>query len=495
MKKYILLFLLLFLIPFVTYGESCDTSLVSVSSISLEKSSDDVAEIKDATINGKSISLNMNMFEVGDIAKYKIVVKNESKNDFELDSDFIVNDSKYIEYKLESDDKSNIIKGNSSKVLYVSIEYKEEIPEEMFKNGKYVVKKDMSVNLSAKGDIDNPKTGASLRLVLICIIVIFIIGLISFIMVKKRIPMKAIVFIGVGISLIPLTIYAICKCEVTIESVVEIVDKDFILCKRAKTLKTEECTNYDYGGQCYYAGYYSEGSMGTSTITFGNLGTPGKLNTGDAFICDVNKDREWDEDNERFYYVTDYYDTINNKFDETVATMIYDANMTNGVRDITTFNAYSATDSALEGPTEGVKHLPKTTSWSKTKLKNSKRQIRTIEGKTQVDGHNLPVFDYGNSAARLLTWQEINRACNLTNENLSEWSIWPQKCEYMFSNLAYSNRNNRAFSFFTETTASSTEVWMVYSFSRRMFEIEANDGNTRGIRPVIDVPKERIIYD
>ena len=65
----------------------------------------------------------------------------------------------------------------------------------------------------------------------------------------------------------------------------------------------------------------------------------------------------------------------------------------------------------------------------------------------------------------------------------------------MFSNLAYSNRNNRAFSFFTETTASSTEVWMVYSFSRRMFEIEANDGNTRGIRPVIDVPKERIIYD
>ena len=52
-------------------------------------------------------------------------------------------------------------------------------------------------------------------------------------------------------------------------------------------------------------GYRPDGVMGTSTITYGKLGTQGILSSGDAFDCDVNGDGIYDATTERFYYVTD----------------------------------------------------------------------------------------------------------------------------------------------------------------------------------------------
>ena len=61
-----------------------------------------------------------------------------------------------------------------------------------------------------------------------------------------------------------------------------------VICKRATTLHTEECTQTDATNYCSGAGYTTSGSKGTTTITYGNLGTTGVLTSGDAFDCDVN---------------------------------------------------------------------------------------------------------------------------------------------------------------------------------------------------------------
>ena len=96
--------------------------------------------------------------------------------------------------------------------------------------------------------------------------------------------------------------------------------KGKIICKRATALHTEECTQTDSQYYCSGAGYTASGSKGTSTITYGNLGTSGILKTGDAFDCDVNDDGVYDSSVERFYYVTDingttavliYYNNVN----------------------------------------------------------------------------------------------------------------------------------------------------------------------------------------
>ena len=73
------------------------------------------------------------------------------------------------------------------------------------------------------------------------------------------------------------------------------------ICQRATLLHTEECK----GNYCASAGYKVDGSYGTTTITYGSLGTMGSLASGDAFDCDVNGDGIYDAETERFYYVTD----------------------------------------------------------------------------------------------------------------------------------------------------------------------------------------------
>lgn len=57
------------------------------------------------------------------------------------------------------------------------------------------------------------------------------------------------------------------------------------LCKRATTLHS--------------------GTVGSTTVNFGQIGTTGTLASGDAFDCDVNGDGVYDSATERFYYVTD----------------------------------------------------------------------------------------------------------------------------------------------------------------------------------------------
>ena len=97
--------------------------------------------------------------------------------------------------------------------------------------------------------------------------------------------------------------------------------KGKIICKRATTLHTEKCTQTDGSMFCSGAGYTTSGSKGTNTITYGNLGTTGSLNSGDAFDCDVNGDGEYNSDTERFYYVSDYYNTSAKSFENDTAVL------------------------------------------------------------------------------------------------------------------------------------------------------------------------------
>ena len=68
---------------------------------------------------------------------------------------------------------------------------------------------------------------------------------------------------------------------------------------------------------------FDHGNEIGSTITYGQCGTSGNLNTGDAFTCDVNGDGKFDELYERFYYVSDYYNTHTGKFEDDTVVLIY----------------------------------------------------------------------------------------------------------------------------------------------------------------------------
>lgn len=131
MKKYILLFILL-IIPFSVNAETCDVNKIKIESISVIEQSDNVNFKEDPTINGKEINLNLNFLEVGDRIKYKLVVKNESAEEFNLDSSNVSTD--YVDYTINSYD-GNVLKANTSKILFLTINYKKEVPSDKLVNG------------------------------------------------------------------------------------------------------------------------------------------------------------------------------------------------------------------------------------------------------------------------------------------------------------------------------------------------------------------------
>ena len=176
---------------------------------------------------------------------------------------------------------------------------------------------------------------------------------------------------------------------------------------------------------------------------FGSLGTDGELNTSDAYICDVNGDGILDSNNERFYYLSDYYNGSTGEFDNTYATMVYSLPVSNGVGyEVTCFgcsadtyydysNGWGSSKVNFNGPITAVNEIPTTSQWPNATLFTRDRQIRTVDGETFIQGpytnsqrHELPVFSYSGYAARMITIQEYNEGCNqnISSSTIGDWN-------------------------------------------------------------------------
>lgn len=226
MKKIIIpIVLVLLIIPFMVYAETCDTSKITVSSISVDSNSDSTEELEQATVDGKSINLNLSMSEVGDYIQYKVLVKNESNDDFLLNDKSFSIESDYIDYSISSIDNSNIVKANSNKEVYLKVEYKKEVPIDEFSSGTFNDKKTVTVNLSTNNIITNPETGVHF-LVLVTLISLTLVGL--YISIKNN-KSNTLVGIIIGIIIIPITTYALCECNISVESNVTIKEKKALL--------------------------------------------------------------------------------------------------------------------------------------------------------------------------------------------------------------------------------------------------------------------------
>ena len=220
MKKYILLFILIFL-PFIVNAETCNTNDITISSITIGDKTGNVKEISEATAVGKNINLDLSMSEVGDSVEYKVLVSNESNNDYELDKNSFSIDSNYINYNIYSEDNSNIVKANSEKLIFLKVEYKNEVPNEVFESGTYNDNKSLVLNLSTGDEIVNPKTGVKNNIYIL--IILLGISFVSFIALnKKHFSIFLIIVIG-AIIIIPISVSALCKCEINLESNVHIV--------------------------------------------------------------------------------------------------------------------------------------------------------------------------------------------------------------------------------------------------------------------------------
>ena len=263
-------------------------------------------------------------------------------------------------------------------------------------------------------------------------------------------------------------------------------------CIRATNLHTETCTQT-------YEEYYCSGAGKSNTIiTYGNLGTKGILTSGDAFDCDVNGDGTYDALTERFYYISDLYNTTKKEFDSNYAVLIYYNNTTAGVADntVSSLITYDSSNENWHGPVTAITNLPTTTQWQNVSLSNTSRAIITQTGTTFTsDGGDLPTaFSYVGYATRLLTVQEINKACGITVGSQIPGEL--EDCNYLFENTRYSNNSLGTAGYWLENprATGSLNVWSVHSGSRFVDDYYVNNTNANGTRPVIEVLKTDIDY-
>ena len=266
-----------------------------------------------------------------------------------------------------------------------------------------------------------------------------------------------------------------------------------IICKRASSLHTETCGYTSGSYYCYADGYYVGGSKNTRTITYGNFGTNSStINAGDAFVCDVNGDGSFNETNEKFYYVSDYYDTETQSFDTNEAVLIYYKDTSDSTV------AYDSSSENWHGPQKALNSLPDETTWKNVYLKESKRQLYAwynsnpdVYNTTTTDSGNqtLGKFDYGTKAGRLLTVKELRTGC--PNASTSVGSL--SSCSYLMENTKYENSSN-PYGYWLETphASYSNRVWFVYGNRRSLYSDFADNSGDYGARPAIEVPKASI---
>ncbi len=242
-----------------------------------------------------------------------------------------------------------------------------------------------------------------------------------------------------------------------------------ILCKRATTLHVEIC---GIGSPCSDAGY------GRTGISYGQLGTSGKLTAGDAFDCDVNGDGTYDASSERFYYLTD--------LNSNTAVFIYYMYKYSGSNSLGNApNVYYNSNYlppgpyTKTGPVTAVLSLPKESEWPNVSLVNPIRNITNGNGTVVVSG-----FSYSGYAARLPSKNEIVASCP-TSETL--YGI--DKCQFLLENTSYISSGQPIQDIMTETIDNDSGVWTINATGRQM-----QSTVYAGLKPVIEVPKTRMSY-
>ncbi len=191
---------------------------IIIESIEINKKSESVKELSPAVITDNKIKLDVKMYDVGDYIEYILKIKNISNDDYYLDNNFLNINSNYFDFSPLYEDVI-LIKPNIEKEIAFKIEYKKEVEKEFFFSGNYVEKKKLTVDLTNKKDIfdviTNPNTG--IIHIFFIIVIIVISGIIYIFYKRKKYPQLLCLIMGV-VLLTPISIYAIAKKTIVIDS-------------------------------------------------------------------------------------------------------------------------------------------------------------------------------------------------------------------------------------------------------------------------------------
>ena len=218
---------------------------VKIESYELVENSKTTTELSDPKIDGLNISFDLSFGNVKDYAKYKIVVTNPTKTDYEITKDVDFDISDYITYSYEFEKDDNIVKANDKLTMYVIVTYSKEVPADKLVDGKYIENNKMAISLasdtSSTSKEENPNTSSNILMICIVGLTIASFSIILFITTKKK---RYITTFMLSILLIPTTIFALEKITINVETKVTIEKKYKVYLERYTAIeesKKDQC--------------------------------------------------------------------------------------------------------------------------------------------------------------------------------------------------------------------------------------------------------------
>ena len=242
------------------------------------------------------------------------------------------------------------------------------------------------------------------------------------------------------------------------------------------------------GYTCYKSGLCRAATVLHDNPNGGQFGTisEGILKSGVAFDCDVNGDGVYNPETERFYYISDYYNTSTKEFESDTAVLLYYNNVSGGEPNNSDTFVYNENTGSNQGPEKAMEQLPSNEQWKGIKLTNEDRVILGANSETCTN------FSYSGKSARLLTDKEI-LSNGIINSDLKN-----EQYSFLFENLKnFSNSTN--FWYYLEGRTDSRHAMVVSSNSLSVsYPINQVPIGALpvagGVRPAIEVSKSDISY-
>ena len=236
MNKFKLLFIIILNVIFLTNVQAKDG--VHIESVELDSKSDTTEILQDATYEDLTVNFEVDFKQLDDYVKYKIVINNTTNDDYKINKDS--SKSEYISYEYNYDNNDGIAKKNSKTTIYITIKYNKEVPTNLYNNGTYIETNKLSLNL---GDSQtNPKTYASIPIIIYILIMLLCISLIIF---KKKTSKKYLVIILIILFITPIITDAIETIKIEINTKINIKQTYKISYIINKIIKEEEKDNYE----------------------------------------------------------------------------------------------------------------------------------------------------------------------------------------------------------------------------------------------------------
>ena len=225
MKKKLLLIIALFALLLLPIKIKAAEN-IEIKSIEIVEQTEEGIEKSKPTFENLKVYFDLNFKNINDSIKYKVVLKNNDEQDYEVEETTKKSGDNYLEYKTTYEGTNNIVKTGEEKTIYITVTYVEEVPIDKFVDGAYHAQNNIKILFNSKEK--NPNT-----LVYGLVAVagpVLVLSLIILIVSKNK--MAKLMSIAItGMLIIPLVGIALEKIEIEIASEITIQPtvKEFVL--------------------------------------------------------------------------------------------------------------------------------------------------------------------------------------------------------------------------------------------------------------------------